>query len=225
MPRRVHDRVILFDVDDTLIDNDGFKEELRRHLVHAYGRKANDRYWEIYEVVRKELGYADFLETLQRYRTEQLHDPRLVCMSGWLLDYPFAERLYPRALSVVSHMRGFGLPVILSDGDAVFQPRKIEKSGLWHAFDGHVLIYIHKQAELDSVEHFYPAKHYVIIDDKLQILDAVKQKWGDRVTTVFAKQGHYANDPAKNAGLAPADLTIGHIEELMGLDFSVALAS
>jgi haloacid dehalogenase-like hydrolase len=225
MPRRAHDRVILFDVDDTLIDNDGFKEELRRHLVQAYGRKASDRYWEIYEVVRKELGYADFLETLQRYRTEQLHDPRLVCMSGWLLDYPFVDRLYPQALNVVSHMRRWGLPVILSDGDAVFQPRKIEKSGLWNAFDGHVLIYIHKQAELDNVRHFYPAKHYVIVDDKLPILDAVKEKWGDRVTTVFAKQGHYANDPAKNAGYASADLTIGHIGELMNLDFSEALAS
>jgi FMN phosphatase YigB (HAD superfamily) len=224
MPR-THEIVFLFDVDDTLIDNDGFEDELRGHLTRSFGREANRRYWQIYEELRAELGYADYLGALERYRAEQVHDPRLLRMSRWLLDYPFPERLYPGALEVIRHVRQWGLPVILSDGDAVFQPRKIERSGLWDAFEGHVLIYIHKERELQNVQHFYPAEHYVLIDDKPRILDVIKGTWRDRVTTVFPKQGHYAND-ARDAGrYAPPDISIGRIGELMTQDFSAAFAN
>jgi len=221
---RAHEIVFLFDVDDTLLDNDGFQDELRDHLGRSFGRRANERYWRIFEELRAELGYADYLAALERYRAEHLHDPRLLRMSSWMVDYPFSERLYSGALDVVRHVREWGLPIILSDGDAVFQPRKIERSGLWHAFEGRVLIYIHKEAELENVRHFYPAKHYVVIDDKLRILDAIKQVWRDRVTTVLARQGHYANDK-KEAGRYPAaDITIGHISELKSHNFSAVMA-
>lgn len=220
-----HETVFLFDVDDTLFDNDGFTDELRAHLVREFGDEANDRYWQIYEELRAELGYADYLGTLERYRIERMHDPRILHMSCWLVDYPFPDRLYRDSLNVVRHVRRWGLPVILSDGDAVFQPRKISRAGLWRAFDGNVLIYIHKETELENVEHFYPAQHYVVIDDKVRILEAIKQIWGDRVTTVFVRQGHYANDPANDKRYAAPDLTIGHIGELMNQDLSLALAS
>jgi FMN phosphatase YigB (HAD superfamily) len=221
---RSHDIVFLFDVDDTLLDNDGFQDELRAHLVRAFGREANDRYWRLFEESREEFGYADYLAALERYRAENLHDPRLLRMSNWFIDYPFAERLYRGALEAVGHVRKSGLPVILSDGDAVFQPRKVERSGLWHAFEGHVLIYIHKEAELENVRHFYPARHYVVIDDKIRILDAIKKLWQDRVTTVFVEQGHYAKDKTAVASYPAADLTIRHIGELKDHNFAAAMA-
>jgi len=191
----VHDTVFLFDVDNTLIDNDRVQADLGQHLLDEYGVVARDRYWALFEELRSELGYADYLGALQRYRNEDLHDPRVLRISNWLADYPFADRLYPRALDAVKHARQWGPTVILSDGDAVFQPRKVERSGLWRAFEDRVLIFIHKEVELDDVARLYPAKHYVLIDDKLRILDAVKKVWGSRVTTVFPRQGHYALDP------------------------------
>ncbi|MBV9290183.1 MAG: HAD family hydrolase, partial [Hyphomicrobiales bacterium] len=193
------DIVFLFDVDNTLIDNDEIQRDLRAHLIATFGEKTERRYWELFEELRGELGYADYLGALERYRVEDLHEPRLLKMSSWLVDYPFADRLYPQALEAVRHVRQWGRPVILSDGDAVFQPRKIERSGLWKAFDDAILIYIHKEQELDDVERFYPAERYVLIDDKLRILAAVKSLWGDRVKTVFPRQGHYANDPGARA--------------------------
>lgn len=221
---RSHDIVFLFDVDDTLLDNDGFQDELRAHIVRSFGRQASGSYWRIFEQVRNELGYADYLAALERYRAEHLHDPRLLRMSSWFIDYPFSERLYNGALEAVGHVRKWGLPVIVSDGDAVFQPRKIERSGLWHAFEGHVLIYIHKETELQNVRHFYPAKHYVVIDDKIRILDAIKKTWQDRVTTVLVEQGHYARDEKAVAGYPAADLTIRHIAELKNHNFAAAMA-
>ena len=173
---------------------------------------------QIFEELRGELGYADYLGALERYRIEDLHDPRLLRMSNWLVDYPFADRLYPGALDAVRHVRQWGRPVVLSDGDAVFQPRKVAQSGLWKAFDDAILIYIHKEEELDDVERLYPAKRYVLIDDKLRILAAVKKIWGDRVTTVFPKQGHYANDPKALADYPPADVAIERIGDLVALD-------
>jgi len=219
------DVVVLFDVDNTLLDNDAVQGELRDHLERNYGVEARDRYWELFEQHRSELGYADYLGALERYRVEELHDPRVLRIGNWLVDYPFRDRLYAGALDAVRHARQWGAPVILSDGDAVFQPRKVERSGLWNEFADRVLIYIHKEQELDDVEHWYPARHYVLIDDKLRILHAVKQIWGDRVTTVFPRQGHYALDPKEIAAHPPADITIESIGELVRLDRAAMLAA
>jgi FMN phosphatase YigB (HAD superfamily) len=212
------DVVFLFDVDNTLLDNDSFQKELREHLRLSYGDRARERYWTIFEELWKELGYADYLGALERYRLEALDNPQILRMANWLLDYPFADLLYPGALETVRHARQLGRAAILSDGDAVFQPRKIDRSGLWRAFDDNVLIYVHKQKELVAVERLYPAKHYVLIDDKLAILDAAKKVWRERVTTVFPKQGHYAFDVAILANYRPADVTIEHISDLMKYD-------
>ena len=214
----MNDVVFLFDVDNTLLDNDRVQEDLGAHIAASHGEAAKKRYWAIFEELRKELGYADYLGALERYRNEDLHDPRLLRMSSWLVDYPFADRLYPRALDAVRHVGQWGRPVVLSDGDAVFQPRKIERSGIWKAFNDDILIYIHKEQELDDVERWYPSKRYVLIDDKLRILSAVKSIWGDRVTTVFARQGHYANDPRAIAIYPPADLHVDKIGDLLTVD-------
>jgi hypothetical protein len=212
--------VFLFDVDNTLIDNDRVQAHLKEHLAQTYGAATRDRYWEILEELRNELGYVDYLGALERYRIEAMHRPEVLRMSSWLVDYPFADRLYPGALDAVKHVQQWGNPVVLSDGDAVFQPRKVERSGLWNAFDGRVLIYIHKEQELDDVERFYPAGHYVLIDDKLRILSAVKEIWGERVTTVFPKQGHYAFDPDALTEYPPADIELAKIGDLLRYDLS-----
>ena len=217
------DIVFLFDVDNTLIDNDRVQADLKEHLEQVYGVAARDRYWEILEQLRIELGYVDYLGALERFRIETIHCPDVLRMSSWLVDYPFAERLYPDALGAVKHVQQWGTAVILSDGDAVFQPRKVEQSGLWHAFDNRVLIYVHKEQELDDVERFYPADHYVLIDDKLPILAAVKKIWGQRVTTVFPKQGHYAHDPKILAEFPPADIELARIGDLITCDLSSRL--
>jgi hypothetical protein len=213
----MHDAVFLFDVDNTLLDNDRVQADLRAHLTEAHGEAASRRYWELFEELRAELGYADYLGALQRYRLEELHDPRVLRIASWLADYPFADRLYPGALEAVRQVAQWGPTVILSDGDAVFQPRKVERSGLWRAFDDRVLIYIHKEQELDDVTRFFPARHYVLIDDKLRILHAVKQAWGARVTTVFPRQGHYALDPAEVAKYPPADISVERIGDVVRL--------
>jgi phosphoglycolate phosphatase-like HAD superfamily hydrolase len=212
-----HDLVFLFDVDNTLLDNDRVQADLFRHLAREFGPKARDRYVAIFEELRRELGYADYLGALERYRLENLHDPRLLSMANWLVDYPFSSRLYPGALDLVGRCRRWGRVAILSDGDAVFQPRKIERSGLWKAFGGHVLIFVHKENELPAVEQFYPCNHYVMVDDKLRILEAIKDIWKERVTTVFVKQGHYARDKKSIAKYQPADISINRIGDL--LDF------
>jgi FMN phosphatase YigB (HAD superfamily) len=217
------DVVILFDVDNTLLDNDRVQADLNAHLEQAYGVAARDRYQVIFEEIRAELGYADYLGALERYRVEQMHDPRILRMASWLVDYPFADRLYPNALDAVRHARGFGHPVVLSDGDAVFQPRKVVRSGIWSAFKDDVLIYIHKEQELDDVARLYPAKHYVMIDDKLRILTTMKQIWGNRLTTIFPRQGHYAADPKALAEYPPADLAIDHIGDLVHHELSVLI--
>lgn len=213
----MHDLVFLFDVDNTLIDNDRIQQDLRERLESSYGRPARERYWAIFDELWAELGYADYIGALERYRAEKLHDPKLLRMANWLIDYPFAERLYPGALDAVGHVRRWGLPVILSDGDAVFQARKIERSGLWKAFDNEVLIYIHKENELSEVERLYPASHYVLIDDKLRILNTVKEQWGARVTTVFPRQGHYAHDPKILSEYRAADVSVDAVGELLEL--------
>jgi FMN phosphatase YigB (HAD superfamily) len=215
-----HDVVFLFDVDNTLLDNDQVQAEMKDHLAEAYGLAARDRYVAILAQLVTELGYTDYLGALERLRIEMMHRPEVLRMSSWLVDYPFADRLFPRALEVVRHVAQWGLTVILSDGDAVFQPRKVERSGLWKAFEDRVLIYIHKEQELEYVERLYPARHYVLIDDKLRILATVKKAWGDRVTTVFPKQGHYAVDPSILAEYPRADLEIDKIGDLLNYDRS-----
>lgn len=210
-----HDIVFLFDVDNTLLDNDRVQAHLSEHLAENYGTAARDRYWEILRALVDELGYVDYLGALERYRVEALHRPEVLLMSSWLVDYPFAERLFPHAMDAIQHAGQWGPTVILSDGDAVFQPRKVERSGLWRAVDGRVLIYIHKERELRYVEQLYPADHYVLIDDKLRILHAVKDIWSERVTTVFPKQGHYAHDARTLAQYRPADIAIEKIGDLL----------
>ena len=212
--------VFLFDVDNTLLDNDRVEADLRRQLESQFGAESRDRYFAIFEELRAELGYADYLGTLQRYRIEAMGDPRLLMMSAFLVDYPFANRLYPGSLDAVEYAGKSGETVILSDGDVVFQPRKVLRSGLWEAVNGRVLIYIHKEQMLDDVQARYPARHYVMIDDKLRILAAMKKQWGDRVTTVFPRQGHYALDPKNVAAYPPADITIERIGDLVNLDLS-----
>ncbi|MGH7046486.1 MAG: HAD family hydrolase [Stellaceae bacterium] len=204
--------VFLVDVDNTLLDNDRIQADLRRHLEREFGVGCRDRYWAILEQLFTDLGYRDYLGALQRYRVEHPEDIHLLSMSSWLVDYPFANRLYPGSLDVLERLRGWGRTVILSDGDVVFQPRKVERSGIFEAVEGHVLIYIHKEQELADVERRYPAAHYVLIDDKPRVLAAVKEVWGERVTTVLPRQGQYARAP--DASTRPPDVTVDHIGDL-----------
>lgn len=216
----LHGIVFLLDCDNTLLDNDRVQEDLRDHLAREFGPECRERYWAIFEERRAELGYADYLGALQVYRLRHVRDTRLLSMSSFLVDYPFADRLYPHALDVIRHLRTIGLTVILSDGDVVFQPRKVERSGLWDAVEGRVLIYIHKEEMLDAVAAAYPARHYVMIDDKLRILAMMKAEWRDRLTTVFPRQGHYATDAKLLADYPPADLAVERIGDLITFERS-----
>ena len=211
--------VFLLDVDNTLLDNDRVAADLREHLTQAFGPERQERYWAIFEEIRAQVGYADYLGALQRYRAENPRDPHFLETSFYLADYPFADRLFPRAIDVIKRLGNRGPTVILSDGDVVFQPRKVQRSGLFDAVGSRVLIYIHKEEELEDVEQRYPARHYVLIDDKLRILAAVKKVWGDRVTTVFPRQGHYALDPKVLAKYPAADVSVDRIADLMDYDW------
>lgn len=215
--------VFLFDVDNTLLDNDRVTADLRHFLEREIGSEHAKRYFELFEELRNDLGYADYLGTLQRYRDEDPRNPAILSVSQYLIDYPFANRLYPESLDVLEMLKSHGTAVILSDGDVVFQPRKIERSGLWSVVDGNVLVYVHKEQELADVESRFPARHYVLVDDKLRILDAFKRQWQERVTTVFPRQGHYAHDPEVLDAYPPADITVDRIGELLRIrveDFS-----
>jgi FMN phosphatase YigB (HAD superfamily) len=214
----VVDLVFLLDVDNTLLDNDRITADLRRYLDREIGAGAAQEYFDIFEELREELGYADYLGALQRYRIRDPRDPHVLYLSHYMVDYPFANRLYPESLDVIDRFKTLGRVVILSDGDVVFQPRKVDRAGLWSAVEGNVLIYVHKEQQLDDVATRFPARQYVLVDDKLRILDAIKQQWGDRVTTVFPRQGHYAHDPKILATYPPADITVARIGELMGVD-------
>ena len=212
--------VFLFDVDNTLLDNDRVTADLKLQLEREVGHERQERYWTIFEELRAELGYADYLGALQRYRAIYPRDAHVLNVSEFLLHYPFADRLFPQALEVVEYVKQFGTPVILSDGDVVFQPHKIHDSGLYQAFAGRVLIYIHKEVELEDVEQRYPADHYVLIDDKLRILTEVKKIWNERITTVFVRQGHYALDEKVISGYPPADVMIECIGDMLQLSDS-----
>jgi FMN phosphatase YigB (HAD superfamily) len=212
--------VFLFDVDNTLLDNDAVQGDLSAHLEREFGRASRDRYWALFEQLRVELGYADYLGALQRYRLENLDDPQLLQVSSFLVDYPFAERLYPGALAALARCAELGQTVLLSDGDVVFQPRKVQRSGLWAVVGGRVLIYLHKEQMLPEVARRYPAAHYVMVDDKLRILTAMKEAWGPKLTTVFVRQGHYALDPRELAAYPRADHTVERVGELADCDAS-----
>jgi FMN phosphatase YigB (HAD superfamily) len=218
------DVVFLLDVDNTLLDNDRIVADLRQHLLQEFGLAHAERYWTIFEGLRVERGYADYLGALQRYRAgaaaNDLDAQRLLLMSSFLIDYPFAERLFARALDVIARLGAVGPTVILSDGDVVFQPRKVQRSGLWDAVAGRVHIYVHKELMLDNVQRNHPARHYVMVDDKLRVLAAMKGILRERLTTVFPRQGHYARDPANVANYPAADLSIEHIGDLADLDLS-----
>jgi len=217
------DRVVfLFDVDNTLLDNDRVSADLKRFLAREVGEDRQRQYWEIFEELRAELGYADYLGALQRYRVNHPREPHLLEVSSYLVNYPFANRLFPGSIDALEHVRAFGPTVILSDGDVVFQPMKIHRSGLFEAVEGRVLIYIHKENELADVEARYPAEHYVLVDDKVRILAAIKERWGERLTTVFPRQGHYANGPEVERYPAP-DLTIDRIADLTSYDMPALL--
>jgi hypothetical protein len=210
--------VFLFDVDNTLLDNDRVTKDLRFFLENEVGAARCNRYWQIFEDLRSELGYADYLGALQRYRVENPYDSHVLAVSTYLVNYHFANRLFPNSLDVLEHCQKFGKVVILTDGDVVFQPRKIERSGLLEAVAGNILIYIHKELELSDVERRYPAKKYVLVDDKIRILTAIKSIWGEKVTTVFPQQGHYAFDEKEIAKYPPADFTIERIGDLLNFD-------
>ena len=222
------DVVFLLDVDNTLLDNDQVIADLKHFIEREIGAAGAARYWEIFDLMRSELGYVDYLGALQRYRVEveNRNDVRgnelqlLPRIASFLLDYPFAERLYPHAIEALHCLSHFGQTVILTDGDVVFQPRKLQRSGLWDAVEGRALIYVHKEKSLDAVQRHYPARHYVMIDDKLRILAAMKAIWRERLTTIFPRQGHYALDPAVVAAQPAADVTIERIGELADLDLS-----
>jgi hypothetical protein len=213
----MHEIVTLFDVDNTLLDNDRVVQDLMRHMTRELGHERQQEYWEIFEALRTELGYADYLGALQRYRLQHPRDSHALIVSSFLVNYPFANRLFPESLDAVDHARAWGPTVIVSDGDVVFQPRKIERSGLLETVERNILIYIHKEQELDDIERRYPARHYVIVDDKLWLLHAVKRYWGARVTTVWPRQGHYVTDGRVTSLPAP-DVTLGRIGELLAWD-------
>jgi FMN phosphatase YigB (HAD superfamily) len=220
-----HPVVSLFDVDNTLLDNDRVVRDMMRFLESEVGHERQQRYWAIFEELRKELGYADYLGALQRYRVENPRDSHLLAVSSFLVNYPFANRLFPNSLDVLERFRQWGPAVILSDGDVVFQPRKIERSGLQEAVEGNILIYVHKELELDDVERRYPADHYVLVDDKVRILDAVKKAWGERVTTVFPRQGHYAHDDKEVAKYVTPDVTVERIGDLADMELPALMAA
>jgi len=207
--------VFLFDVDNTLLDNDRVIADLSKYLKREVGPERARCYWTIFEQLRTRLGYADYLGALQRYRSEYPHDLGLLAVSRFLINYPFAKRLFPKSLDVIERVKQWGTAVLLTDGDVVFQPRKVDRSGLYEAVDGHALIYVHKERELADVEARYPAAHYVVVDDKPRILAAVKKFWGLRVTTVFVRQGHYARDPKMLAFHPPADMSVERIGDLL----------
>lgn len=212
--------VFLLDVDDTLLDNDRFGADLGQKLEKSFGAAERKRYWDIFEELRRKFGFADYLGALQGFRSGLEDDPQFLEMSDFLLEYPFSNLLYPGALAALSHLKDLGRPAILSDGDSVFQPRKIKRAGIWNAVDGAVLIYIHKEQMLEHVQRRYPAPHYVVVDDKPNLLAAMKSKLGNRLTTVFVRQGHYALAPGADAVQPSPDRAIEHIGEIIRLKLS-----
>ena len=215
--------VFLVDVDNTLLDNDRIREDIQRDFEARYGAESRDRYWAIQESLFVELEYRDYLGALQLYRKEHPGDMRVLSMASYLIDYPFGDRVYPGALATLARLRERGVAVILTDGDVVYQPHKVQRAGLAQAVGGNVLVYVHKEAAVADIERQYPARHYVVIDDKLRILDAIKRIWAERVTTVFVRQGAFAHDAAALASLEPADVSVQQIADLLSYDLAALL--
>jgi FMN phosphatase YigB (HAD superfamily) len=216
--------VFLLDVDNTLLDNDRFATDLGDRLQRSFGAAQRDRYWDIFSRRREALGLADYLGSMQDFRAGLDDHAELLRMSEFLLEYPFTSRLFPGALEAVAHLRTLGKPVVLSDGDIIFQPRKIQRSGICSSVEGRVLIYLHKEKVIDHVQQRYPAAHYVMVDDKTKLLAAMKSTLGSKLSTVFVRQGHYALAPESAAATPPPDLVIERIAELKNLsltDFKV----
>jgi FMN phosphatase YigB (HAD superfamily) len=216
--------IFLLDVDNTLLDNDRFTADLGDRIEKSFGAAQRARYWEIFAQRRTALGLADYLGALQEFRAGLDDDPQLLDMSPYLLEYPFASRLFPRALEAIAHLRTLGSPIVLSDGDIVFQPRKIQRSGIWDAVEGRVMIYLHKEKVLDHMQRRFPAKHYVMVDDKANLLAAMKSVLGAQLTTVFVRQGHYALAAESNSVVPAPDLAIERIADLLNhnlTDFKV----
>ncbi len=208
--------VFLIDVDNTLIDNDAVKKDLDEHITVELGPALAARFWEIYEQARKERETVDIPLALSRLRTQtslaDMDEQTYLHVHSIFDNYPFFERLYPGTLETLHYLRTLGLTVIVSDGDRFFQAEKIFASNLAEAVEGRVLIYIHKQQHLDEIVRQYPADHYVMIDDKPEILADTKELWGKRVTTAFVQQGKYAAEQ-KPPNFAP-DISVLHIADL-----------
>ncbi|WP_068858659.1 HAD family hydrolase [Perlucidibaca aquatica] len=210
--------VFLLDVDNTLLDNDRFTADLTQQLDRELGREERERYWHIHAELRDSLGYVDYLGVLQKLRNDCEDDTALQKMAEFLLEYPFQDRLYPGALKVIEHLRSLGSTAILSDGDIVFQPRKITRAGLSERVDGQVLIVIHKERCLDLVQRRFPGSHHVMIDDKPHLLAAMKRTMGHGLTTVLVRQGHYAMDAESTAVTPRPDLCVAKIADICDLD-------
>lgn len=222
-----HDIVFLLDVDNTLFDNDRFSHDLDARLLRDFGADGRKRYRQHYQALRDAVGYADYLGAVQRLRADFDDDPDLLQLAAFILDYPFAEGLYPGALDAVAHLHLHGMPAILSDGDIVLQPRKIQRSGLWQAVAGQVAITLHKQHETQDVQQRWPAGHYVMIEDKPLLLAQMKKLMGAQLTTVFIQQGHYAVEQGLSPGDPAADIVLARISDLRSLtarDFIAAAA-
>ena len=212
--------IFLVDVDDTLLNGDCIQTDFKQHMEREFGIQCRDRYWVIQEELFNELGYRDYLEALQRFRLEYPYEPHLVTAANFFVDYPFANRLYPGALNVLEHFRKWSKTVILTDGDMVLQPRKIQQSGIFEMVEGNVLVYVHKEEALEDIKRRYPAEHYVLVDDKLRILTAFKKAWANHVTTVFPKQGEFALDPQVLSSYPAADIAVDQISDLLSYSLS-----
>ena len=214
----MHKLVFLIDLDNTILDNDGVKQDIEAKMLEILGERLAERFWHYYEAVRKDLDYIDFFETMMRLRDENPTDAAVVDeATGTLMDWDFCPRLYPRAIETVLHLKSLGLPLVLSDGDPVFQPMKIHQCGVTQAVDGRVLIFVHKERFLPAVQARFRAERYVLIDDKPGILMRSKAALGDRLTTVHVLQGKYATDPKLAVDYTP-DIVVPNFSDLLTYD-------
>jgi FMN phosphatase YigB (HAD superfamily) len=220
--------VVLLDVDNTLLDNDRFAVDLSAYLLKQFGADGRDRYWRLFAQRRDDLGYADYLGAVQAFRGGYDDDRDRLGLSAFVLDYPFAERLYPRALEVLAHLRACAPTVIFTEGDLVFQPRKLRSAGIWDAAGGQAIVCLHKTFALTLLHRRYPAAHYFMIDDKPALLAAMKRLLGTALTTVLVHQGQYAREssagfqerrvPPLPSTRPRPDLEIERIADLLGRD-------
>lgn len=208
--------VVLCDVDNTLLNDNRIVSDLCDFLLDKLGEQGAKQYWTHFEALSQSLGYADYLGALQRARDEHPHEMHFIAITNFLLTYPFSERLFPRALDVIDHVACWALPVIVSDGDVVLQPIKLHRAGLARKVQDRVLVYIHKEKELDDIMQRYPATHYVFVEDNLSILSSVKREWGQRVTTIHIRPHGHPPDEGRTA-LQP-DITLNDIGDMLRIN-------